>query len=97
MTVIARPDYGWVAYVQHRPCPDLPAARRYYQRAGAVLALLTALEASDFHYENVIASGEHPVPVDLEGLLHPRPRWLDTNGRRSRSQTRRPGRCRRPC
>ena len=26
----------------------------------------------DWHFENLIASGEHPVPVDFETLLHPR-------------------------
>jgi lantibiotic modifying enzyme len=36
------------------------------------LALLYVLEASDFHFENLIASGEHPVPVDLESLFQHR-------------------------
>src|ERR1700694_4233714 len=29
------------------------------------------LHATDFHYENLIACGEHPVLVDLESLFHP--------------------------
>ena len=29
-------------------------------------------EATDFHFENLIAAAEHPVLVDLEALFHPR-------------------------
>ena len=29
------------------------------------------LEAVDFHAENVIAVGEHPMLIDLESLFHP--------------------------
>ena len=39
---------------------------RFYRRQGALLALLYALEATDFHAENLIASGEFPVLIDLE-------------------------------
>jgi len=45
---------------------------RFYERFGSYLALLHALEATDFHYENVIAAGEHPMLIDLEALFHPR-------------------------
>src|SRR5262249_13080807 len=44
----------------------------FYRRQGAYLALLYALEATDFHNENLIAAGEHPVLIDLESLFHPR-------------------------
>jgi type 2 lantibiotic biosynthesis protein LanM len=33
---------------------------------------LYALEAADFHCENLIAAGENPMPIDLEALFHPR-------------------------
>ena len=45
---------------------------RFYERQGGYLALLYVLEATDFHYENVLASGEHPLLIDLEALFHPR-------------------------
>ncbi len=44
---------------------------RFYQRQGGYLALLYALEATDFHFENLIAAGEHPILIDLESLFHP--------------------------
>ncbi|WP_414565765.1 MULTISPECIES: type 2 lanthipeptide synthetase LanM family protein [unclassified Anabaena] len=64
--------YGWVLdYVKQQPCEDEAAAQRFYQRAGMLLCLLYVLGGNDCHYENLIASGEHPVLIDAETLLHP--------------------------
>jgi type 2 lantibiotic biosynthesis protein LanM len=52
-------------------CATREEVQRFYERQGGYLALLYALEATDFHFENLIASGEHPVLVDLEALFHP--------------------------
>lgn len=68
---VARDGYGWVERVVSSPCADGAALRRYYLRQGAYVALLYALEATDFHHENVIACGEHPMLIDLETLLQP--------------------------
>src|SRR5215510_7575445 len=48
------------------------AVPRLYERQGSYLALFYVLEATDLHHENIIAAGEHPYPVDLEALFHPR-------------------------
>jgi type 2 lantibiotic biosynthesis protein LanM len=69
--VLDRGEYGWTEFVATRPCADRAGLRRFYARQGAHLALLHGLAAVDFHYENVIAAGEHPVLVDLEALFHP--------------------------
>ena len=70
--VIDRSTYGWVEYIEHQPCPDIPAAKRYYQRAGMLLCLIYGFGGTDFTCENLIASGEHPVAIDLEMLMcHP--------------------------
>jgi type 2 lantibiotic biosynthesis protein LanM len=69
--VIDCKTYGWMEYVEHLPCADAAAAQRYYQRAGMVLCLLYMLQATDFHQENLIASGEHPILIDLETILQP--------------------------
>ncbi|MEZ4294639.1 MAG: type 2 lanthipeptide synthetase LanM family protein [Polyangiaceae bacterium] len=37
------------------------------------MLLAYVLGATDFHYENVIAAGEHPVLIDLETLFQPYP------------------------
>jgi type 2 lantibiotic biosynthesis protein LanM len=64
-------EYGYVEYVAWAPCADLEAANRFYERAGALLAVVYAVGGTDCHRENLIAGGEHPVLVDLETLLHP--------------------------
>ena len=64
---------GWAEFVPNTPCESIEEVGRFYERFGAYLAVLHAVEATDFHYENVIASGEHPMLIDLEALFHPRP------------------------
>lgn len=72
LQVIDRGDYGWVEYVISWHCADIEQVQRHYQRAGILLCLTYVLEATDCHHENLIASGEHPVLIDLETLLQPR-------------------------
>lgn len=72
LAIVNRHDHGWVEVVQRHSCTSAAEVERFYQRHGGSLAVLYALEATDFHCENVIASGEHPVLLDLEGLFHPR-------------------------
>ncbi|HSE19296.1 MAG TPA: type 2 lanthipeptide synthetase LanM family protein [Pyrinomonadaceae bacterium] len=70
--------HGWIEFVSAETCVSFDEVHRFYQRQGGYLALLFALEATDFHSENLIAAGEHPVLVDLESLLHPRIRGNDS-------------------
>lgn len=71
LTVLDRGSYGWVEFVEHTGCTSSAEITRFYYRLGAYLALLNALNATDFHLENLIASGEHPMLIDLETLFHP--------------------------
>jgi type 2 lantibiotic biosynthesis protein LanM len=71
LTVLERGEYGWVEYVEHQSCNSVDELERFYQRLGAYLALLYAINASDFHLENLIAAGEHPMLIDLETLFNP--------------------------
>ncbi|WP_460846179.1 type 2 lanthipeptide synthetase LanM family protein [Phytohabitans suffuscus] len=64
-------SYGWAEFVAHTPIADADAAHRFYRRQGALLALLHVLHATDIHCENLIASGDQPVVVDVETLFHP--------------------------
>lgn len=61
-----RGTHGWMAHVAAAPCDD---ARLFYRRAGGLLGLLYVLQCTDGHMENIIASGNHPVLIDLETLL----------------------------
>jgi type 2 lantibiotic biosynthesis protein LanM len=72
LTVLDRGSYGWAEFVAPQPCTSSAEVARFYERQGGYLALLYALEATDVHFENLIASGEHPVMIDLESLFHPR-------------------------
>jgi type 2 lantibiotic biosynthesis protein LanM len=71
LSVLERPGYGWVEFVAQQACKSGEEAKRYYQRAGMLLALVYTLQGTDFHQENLIASGEYPVLVDLETLMYP--------------------------
>ena len=48
---------------------DPESCKRYFRRAGGWLALFHCFAANDIHQENIIAAGEHPVPIDLETIL----------------------------
>lgn len=72
LKMVAREGYGWVEFVAAQGCTSREEIGRFYERQGGYLALLYALSATDFHFENLIASGEHPILVDLEALFHPR-------------------------
>jgi type 2 lantibiotic biosynthesis protein LanM len=72
--LLVESDHGWVEFIEHTACADADDVSGYYWRTGALLALLHSLSSSDFHLQNVIAAGAHPVAIDLETLFHT---WLD--------------------
>ena len=72
LAVLERGTHGWIEFVAHEGCTQAAEVERFYQRQGEYLALFYALEATDFHAENIIACGEHVFPIDLEALFHPR-------------------------
>ena len=72
LKILNRDAHGWVEFVAPQCCTSEEEVRRFYERQGSYLALLYALEATDFHHENLIAAGEHPILIDLESLFHPR-------------------------
>lgn len=63
-------DYGWFEFVEREELQTPDQAAAFYRRHGVHLALLYLLKGTDFHFENVIASGEHPILIDLETLFH---------------------------
>jgi len=73
LRILDRGAYGWMEHVAPASCSSREEVERFYERQGAWVALLYALEANDFHWENLLAVGEHPVLVDLETLLQPMP------------------------
>ena len=64
---------SWDEFVASAPCRDPGEIAAFFRRAGMLVGLLERLGATDFHAENVIAAGPHPVLVDIETLFHPEP------------------------
>ncbi|HZG07509.1 MAG TPA: type 2 lanthipeptide synthetase LanM [Allosphingosinicella sp.] len=77
---VSKAGYGWVEYIEYTGCGRAEEIDLYYQRLGALLAILYVLGATDFHYENIIAQGAHPVLIDLETFFRPRTPILGTEG-----------------
>jgi type 2 lantibiotic biosynthesis protein LanM len=68
---LSRNGYGWTEFIEHAGCADARDVDTFFRRAGAWLALLHCFVATDIHQENMIAVGDHPVPIDLETILQP--------------------------
>jgi class II lanthipeptide synthase len=68
---LSRKGYGWTEFIEHAGCADARDCDTFFRRAGAWLALLHCVAATDIHQENMIAVGDHPVPIDLETILQP--------------------------
>lgn len=73
LQILDRGSYGWVEFAHTSSFETEAAVERFYQRLGGLLALLHAIQGTDFHAENLIAAGENPVLIDLESLFHPHP------------------------
>ncbi|MBD2387102.1 type 2 lanthipeptide synthetase LanM family protein [Cylindrospermum sp. FACHB-282] len=71
LTVLNYSTHGWIEFVEALPCENQQAVNHYYHRAGMLLCIAYILRGTDFHNENIIASGEQPVLIDLETLLNP--------------------------
>ncbi len=69
ITILNKDQYGWQEFVEYKPCSSNNELSRFYERQGNYIAILYILNATDFRFENLIANGEHPVLIDLEGLV----------------------------
>jgi type 2 lantibiotic biosynthesis protein LanM len=68
MRVIVGDCYGSTEFINHAEYPPCDT-KRFFRRAGAWLALFHCFASADMHQENLIAAGDHPVPIDLEMVL----------------------------
>lgn len=71
--VLDRGSHHWGEWVQAGPCTTADQVDAFYVRAGATIAVLNVLAATDIHSDNLIACAEEPVVVDLEMVLNPAP------------------------
>lgn len=71
--VLPRKGYCWMEYGAPASLKSETAARRFYEQMGGIIAAAYLLKAVDCHRDNLIASGEHPILVDLDALWHVSP------------------------
>ena len=71
LRVVAKAGHGWVEFARPAACADTADLARYYRRAGMLLGVLYAIEASDCFFENIVARGAWPLLIDMETLMHP--------------------------
>lgn len=71
LKILDRKSYGWCECIENIPCKEEGEIEKFFRRQGQYLAILYMINATDFHYENIIASGEFPYLIDLEALMHP--------------------------
>lgn len=69
--LLSRSGYGWAECIEHLPCEEQEEFSAYFRKAGAWLCLFQLFSGMDMHEQNIVASGNDPVPVDLETLLQP--------------------------
>jgi lantibiotic modifying enzyme len=68
--VLPRDGYGWMEFVPHLGCRSSVDVKRFFLRAGALLAIAESLNLADVHAGNLVARGSCPVIVDQETILH---------------------------
>ncbi len=68
---IIHQTHTWLEFIENKSCSEESQINLFYERTGVYIALLYTLDGTDFHYENIIASGEYPVLIDLESFFHP--------------------------
>jgi len=69
--IIASDGYGWMEFIEHNSCNSNEEFKLFYERSGAWLMIFHLFAGGDMHFENIIASGADPVPIDLEMILQP--------------------------
>ncbi|WP_392891580.1 type 2 lanthipeptide synthetase LanM [Pseudomonas migulae] len=69
--MVSLDDHCWIEKIENVPCQTEGELSLFFQRLGAQVAVIHALNGIDFHYENIIACGSSPVMIDLECLFTP--------------------------
>lgn len=69
--MVSLDDHCWIEKIENVPCETESEVLLFFQRLGAQVAVIHALNGIDFHYENIIACGGSPVMIDLECLFTP--------------------------
>ncbi|MDB6135059.1 MAG: Lanthionine synthetase family protein [Verrucomicrobiales bacterium] len=71
LAVLPKAGYGWVEHASAGPVDTAGELEMWFKKAGSLLCLMHLLGGNDGHMENVIATTDGPVLIDLETLLQP--------------------------
>ncbi|MCR4567499.1 MAG: type 2 lantipeptide synthetase LanM [Pseudobutyrivibrio sp.] len=66
---IYKVNYAYNEFIEKIYCKSEREVERFYTRYGYLVAICYLLNINDLHLENIIASGEHPVIIDMETLF----------------------------
>ncbi len=80
LDIINRGTYGWAGFVEPAECVSIKEVSDFYKRMGALIGCVYLLNGNDCHHENLIASGAHPVLIDLESVMHHQVETAATQG-----------------
>lgn len=84
LKILNRSEYGWIEFAQTKSCRSEDQLKRYYTKTGMLLSLVYFMDGTDCHAENVIASGEDPVLIDMESMFqHSSNDWSETEVKKS--------------
>lgn len=72
--VMERGSYSWHEFIAAQPAVGDQENRDLAYRLGVLNAMILALSGNDFHHENILVKGPHPVPIDFETVSHPETR-----------------------
>src|SRR5215469_7530552 len=77
---LEKEDYGWSAFIRPESCSSIEDVKTFFEHSGALLCLAHTLNGKDLLLENIVASGCHPVPIDLETFFQPQAQRADRIG-----------------
>jgi|GEM_PF-3129889 len=63
-------DFYVQEFVEYKQCRAVEEIREYFYKTGVLLLICYVLKSTDIHSENIIASGNTPVIVDVETLFN---------------------------
>lgn len=68
--VIDKNNYGWVEFIKAEEATSQQQMKAFFLKLGALTAITHTMHGVDFFFENVVASEDGPVFIDLETLFH---------------------------
>lgn len=81
LKIYSTAECGWFENVSYKECESKKQISNYYTKFGGIMAIMYFFGANDLHYENIIASKDDPMVIDLESIFssHLKQNVIDEN------------------